>query len=90
MPSEIPTTKSVTMDQAMESLCELHGASAAMKRIITVRNSQEELFDAASVILTWMQTLPVEVRPIAKFNRLSDAIDGVREAHQMETESNAR
>lgn len=79
------TTKLMTMDQAIASLCEAHGASGAIRRIIRVNNSQEELFDAASVILDWMRTLPLADRPIAKFNRLLDAINGVREAHQMGT-----
>jgi hypothetical protein len=34
--------------------------------------------------MEWMQGLPVETRHIARFNRLLDAINGVREAHQME------
>jgi hypothetical protein len=43
-----------------------------------------ELFDAAQVVLDWMRDdlRPYE-RPVDKFNRLSDAIDRVREAHQM-------
>lgn len=57
-----------------------------MKRLAVVRDAQTELFDAASVILGWMRGLRAEDRPLAKFNRLQDAINGVREAHQMEPE----
>ena len=78
-----------TMDQALASLRESQGPSDAMRRIITVTNSHTELFDAASVILGWMRGLHAEDRPIAKFNRLQDAINGVREAYQMEID-NAR
>jgi hypothetical protein len=77
----------MTMDQSIASLCESQGPSAAMKRIIMVTNGHGELFDAASVILGWMRGLRAEDRPIAKFNRLQDAINGVREAHQMGTDS---
>lgn len=84
--SDQPTQPTVTMDQAIASLLETQGLSAAMKRVICVRNSETELFDAASVVLDWMRTLPPEDRPIAKFNRLADAINGVREAHQMDPE----
>lgn len=75
-----------TMDQAMARLLEAHGPSAEMKRLAVVRDAQTELFDAASVILGWMRGLRAEDRPLAKFNRLQDAINGVREAHQMEPE----
>jgi len=77
----------VTMDQAVASLCKAHGPSEAMRRVIRVTNSHIELFDAASVILGWMRGLRAEDRPIAKFNRLQDAINGVREAHQMEIDN---
>ena len=73
-----------TMDQALARLCEAQGQSPEMMRIIQVTNSHTELFDAASVILGWMRGLKSEDRPLAKFNRLQDAINSVREAHQME------
>lgn len=75
-----------TMDQALARLCEAHGESPEMHRIVVVTNSHTELFDAASVILGWMRGLRAEDRPLAKFNRLQDAINGVREAHQMDPE----
>lgn len=53
------------------------------KRIM-VANANSELFDACSVIERWILTLPVEQRPLIKYMRLLDAINGVREAHQME------
>ena len=43
-----------------------------------------ELFDAAQAMLNWLRELCPRDRPIAKFNRLQDAIDRVREAHQMD------
>lgn len=73
-----------TMDQAMARLFETHGPSPEMKRLSVVTDAQGELFDAASVILGWMRGLRAEDRPLAKFNRLQDAINSVREAHQMD------
>jgi len=73
-----------TMDQAIARLFEAHGPSPKMKRVIVVQDAQGELFDAASVILDWMRELHAEDRPLAKFNRLQDAINSVREAHQMD------
>lgn len=75
-----------TMDQALARLCAAQGNSLEMQRIVVVTNSHTELFDAASVILGWMRGLRAEDRPLAKFNRLQDAINGVREAHQMDPE----
>lgn len=74
----------ITLDQALAKLREAHGGSPEMRRIIAATNSNVELFDAASVILGWMRGLAAKDRPLAKFNRLQDAINGVREAHQME------
>lgn len=73
-----------TMDQALARLFESQGMSPDIMRVIVVNNAQTELFDAASVILGWMRGLRAEDRPLAKFNRLQDAINGVREAHQMD------
>lgn len=58
--------------------------SEAVRRILAVQNSQTELFDAAQTVLEWLRSVEPELRPIAKFNRLEDALNGVREAHQME------
>lgn len=43
-----------------------------------------ELLAAAEAMLDALKELPVRQRPIARFYRLQDAIDHVREAHQME------
>lgn len=58
----------------------------AVNRIIATTQANSELFDAASFVMEWMLTIPPASRPIAKFNRLADALNGVREAHQMEPE----
>jgi hypothetical protein len=81
------STDKTTMDQALARLYASQGSSPEMKRIIAVNNAQSELFDAASVILGWMRGLHAKDRPLVKFNRLQDAINGVREAHQMEPEA---
>lgn len=47
------------------------------------QEAYSELFAASDVILDWLKELHPRDRPIAKFNRLNDAIDRVREAHQM-------
>ena len=44
----------------------------------------DELFGAADAMLDWLRTLHPSDRPIAKFNRLMDAVVGVREAHQLD------
>ena len=80
----MPNEPAPTMDQALARLREAQGPSPEIMRIIRVTNSHTELFDAASVILGWMRGLKSEDRPLAKFNRLQDAINNVREAHQME------
>jgi hypothetical protein len=82
---EFPMSEA-TMGQALARLWEAHGPSPEMKRIVVVNNAHSELFDAASVILGWMRGLRAEDRPLAKFNRLQEAINGVREAHQMRPE----
>lgn len=90
----------ITMDQATESLWQSlsdgdklmssktwsggNFKSEAVRRLLAVQNSQEELFGAASTVLDWLRELPPESRPIAKFNRLEDALNSVRETHQME------
>lgn len=42
-----------------------------------------ELLAASEAVLDWMKELHPRDRHIARFNRLQDAIDRVREAHQM-------
>jgi len=42
-----------------------------------------ELFDAAETVREWILTLPVHLRPLAKYYRLQEALNAVREAHQL-------
>lgn len=58
--------------------------SGAVRRLLAVNRSHGELFDAASTVMKWMMELPVDRRPVIKFNRLMDALNGVREATQMD------
>ena len=78
------SSKTPNMDQILASLARVPDDTGASRRIIAVSQASGELFDAASRILEWLQTIRIEDRPIALFNRLDDAINGVREAHQME------
>lgn len=73
-------------DKAMSSKTWSGGdfKSEAVRRVLAVQNSQGELFDAAATVLDWLRELRPEDRPIAKFNRLEDALNSVREAHQMD------
>jgi hypothetical protein len=56
----------------------------AVRKILQVQNSQNELFDAASAMLDYQRKIPVKLRPISLFNRLEDALNSVREAHQID------
>lgn len=75
------------MDQVLALLSETHGPkSPVLNRIVAVEQANTELFDAAVALTDWLRTVPVQHRHIARFNRLQDALNGVREAHQMEPE----
>lgn len=56
---------------------------SAERAINTGAVAYGELLAAAEAILDALKELPVRQRPIARFNRLQDAVDQVREAHQM-------
>ena len=78
-------SRAPTMDQAMSFLCDAHGSqSPVFKRILAVNHSQGELFDAAEAVMKWLSTVRFGDLHINRVNRLTDALNKVREAHQME------
>jgi hypothetical protein len=84
MTDKLPTQTAPNMDKTLAWLREQHGDCPALHRIAVVEQASSDLFDASLLVWEWLKTIRVEDRPIAYFNRLEDALNGVREAHIME------